>query len=310
MDGVAGRRQTAPMCTATQPAPAIPAYAQLTPDPAFPLIAPAQLPAIAATDCYPGLDADQLVAFHTRGWTVVRGLADRDSVARLEQECEGLHERMAEADADGRHRVSTSWEEHADPSRPKRVRQLMHSQRVCPTLDALSRSETMLAIMRQLIGPDVYLFHSKLMMKAAHEGSFTPWHQDFQYWQLESLLPTQVNCMVYIDGANLDNGCLRMIDGTNRGGLLPIHRIASQSFSIGLQGGLDDWPSTSIPVEPGDAIIFGSYVIHGSGPNTSDRHRRANTFAFDRPGNVRSTTGAEALPLEFHRCGTPDPLSR
>lgn len=298
--------QDAGMSTATAPAPSIPAFARLQPDPAFPLIAPHQLPAIPAAAGAPGLDAAQLEHFHSRGWVLVPGLADAATVALLEQECEGLHERMAEPGADERHRVHTSWEEHAEPGRPRRVRQLMHSQRVCPTIDAISRSEAVLAIMRQLIGPDVCLFHSKLMMKAAREGSFTPWHQDYQYWQYESLLPTQVNCMLYVDGSDLGNGCLRMVDGTQRSGLLPIHRIASKSFSIGLEGGLDDWPCTPVPANPGDAIIFGSYVIHGSGPNTSDRHRRANTFAFDRPGNARG----EALPLEFHRCGRPDPRSR
>lgn len=298
------------MSTAAKPAPSVPAYAQLKPEPAFPLIAPAQLPAIPATAGQPGLSSEQLAHFHQRGWVVVRNFVDRSTVSKLELECDGLHEVMAESGADERHRVGTAWEEHTDVNRPKRVRQLMHSQRVCPTIDAVSKSEAMLAIMRQLIGPDVYLFHSKLMMKAAKEGSLTPWHQDFQYWQFESLLPTQVNCMLYIDGADYENGCLRMIDGTHRTGLLPIHRIASQSFSIGLQGGLNDWDSTSIPVQPGDAIIFGSYVIHGSGPNTSERHRRANTFAFDRPWNVRPTIGDEALPLEFHRCGKTDPRSR
>jgi phytanoyl-CoA hydroxylase len=293
------------MSTATQTAPSIPAHGKLQPDPGFPLIAPHQLPAIPAAAGHPGLDAAQLEHFHSRGWVVVRGLADAAAVARLEQECDGLHERMAEPDAEQRHRVGVSWEEPNDSGRPRRVRQLMNSQFVCPTIDALSRSEAMLAIMRQLIGPDVYLFHSKLMMKAAREGSFTPWHQDFQYWQFESQLPTQVNCMLYIDGADHENGCLRMVDGTNRTGLLPIHRIASTSFSIGLQGGLDAWANTAIPVQPGDAIIFGSYVIHGSGPNTSDRHRRANTFAFDRPGNTKK----DGLPLENHRCGRPDPHS-
>lgn len=291
------------MSTAAHALHATPAYATLPPDPAFPLTAPHRLPSIPAATGSPGLDAAQLEHFHNRGWVLVPGLVGAATIAALEQECEGLHERMAAPDAEERHRVSVSWEEHTEP---RRVRQLMHSQRVCPTIDTISRSDAVLAIMRQLIGPDVYLFHSKLMMKAAHAGSFTPWHQDYQYWQHESLLPTQVNCMLYIDGADPGNGCLRMVDGTQRGGLLPIHRIASTSFSLGLEGGLDDWPSTPIPVQPGDAIVFGAYVIHGSGPNTSERHRRANTFAFDRPGNARG----DALPLEFHRCGRVDPRSR
>jgi ectoine hydroxylase-related dioxygenase (phytanoyl-CoA dioxygenase family) len=50
---------------------------------------------------------------------------------------------------------------------------------------------------------------------------------------------------------------------------------------------------------PGDAVFFGPLVIHGSGPNASDRHRRANTFAFDRPGN---RLNGELAPASW-RCG-------
>lgn len=296
------------MSTATAMAPAPPTLASLAAEPGWPLQAPAPL---ACTTGAPGLSADELRHFHERGWVLRRGLADAAAVAALSSECDGLHERFAAPGAEeATPGIGISWEEHADPAKPRRIRQLMGSQAVCPTLDAISRSEAVLAIMRQLIGPDVYLFHSKLMMKAAREGTFTPWHQDYQYWQYESILPTQVNCMLYIDGADLGNGCLRMVDGSHTRGLLPIHRIKSSSFSIGLEGSLDAWDSTPIPVQPGDAIFFGSYVVHGSGPNTSDRHRRANTFAFDRPLNVRPRDGIQgALPLDFHRCGKPDPRS-
>jgi len=99
-----------------------------------------------------------------------------------------------------------------------------------------------------------------------------------------------------------------MMDGSQRKGLLPIHRLKSSSFNIGLEGNLTDFPSTPIPTQPGDAIFFGAYVIHGSGPNGSDRHRRANTFAFDRPGNVKEA--GQGLPLRHHRLGNVDPMSR
>jgi ectoine hydroxylase len=61
----------------------------------------------------------------------------------------------------------------------------MGSELVSPTIAAISRHEAVLAVLRQLIGPEIWLYHSKLMMKAAHDGSFTPWHQDFQYWMHE-----------------------------------------------------------------------------------------------------------------------------
>jgi hypothetical protein len=267
----------------------------------------------------PGLNAAELEFFHAHGWVLRRQLIAPELVTALGHEIDGLHEQMAVPGAEESYRaqghhgtggVGVSWEDHLDATKPKRIRQLMGSQLVSPLIDGISRSEAVLAIMRQLIGPDVYLYHSKLMMKAANDGSFTPWHQDFQYWQGESVAPTQINCMLSIDGSDLDNGCLRMVDGSQRGGLLPIHRLKSSSFSLGLAGGLDDYPATPIPTAPGDAIFFGSYVIHGSGPNTSPRHRRANTFAYDQPGNWRQDRGdRQALPLGFHRCGQPDPLS-
>ena len=289
------------MSTATAPSPAD----VLTADAGYPACAPQPIPgALAATPGQPGLTALELAHFHDHGWVLKKALFSSGRIAELGREIDGLHERCAREDLPG---IGVAWEDALDETKPKRIRQLMNSEVVSPLIDAMSRSPEMLSIMRQVIGPDVYLFHSKLMMKAARDGSFTPWHQDFQYWQFESKLPTQVNCMLYVDGSDEENGCLRMVDGSQRKGLLPIHRLKSSSFNIGLAGGLDDYPATSIPTAPGDAIIFGAYVIHGSGPNGSDRHRRANTFAFDRPGNVKAA--GHGHPLRQFRCGTPDPLS-
>jgi phytanoyl-CoA hydroxylase len=237
----------------------------------------------SATATIDGLNQAELAHFHERGWVIKRQLCDTSVIARMAAEIDSLHEQMAHHAPDT---VGVSWEENLPAGKPKRIRQLMHSHVVAPSIDAVSRSEAVLAVMRQLIGPDVALFHSKLMMKAAQDGSFTPWHQDFQYWQYEAKLPTQVNCMLFVDGADEANGCLRMVDGSQKLGLLPIKRMASKSFSIGLDGDLSAYPEASLlPMQPGDAVFFGPLVIHGSGPNTSDHHRRANTFAFDAPGN-------------------------
>lgn len=295
------------MSTAFAPSPVAPSPVDaLTADPAYPASAPQPIPGSQpAAAGHPGLDATELAHFHQRGWVLKKGLFDRARIAELGREIDGLHERCAREELPG---VGVAWEDAMDESKPKRIRQLMGSEHCCPTIDAMSRSPEMLSVLRQVIGPDIYLFHSKLMMKAARDGSFTPWHQDFQYWQFESKLPTQVNCMLFVDGSDEANGCLRMVDGSHHKGLLPIHHLKSSSFNIGLAGGLEDFPATAIPTEPGDAIFFGAYVIHGSGPNNSDRDRRANTFAFDRPGNVK--TDGKALPLHFHRCGARDPLSQ
>ena len=48
------------------------------------------------------------------------------------------------------------------------------------------RCDAMLDIIEELIGRDISLFHSKLLMKAAKDGTAIPWHQDYAYWKKES----------------------------------------------------------------------------------------------------------------------------
>lgn len=230
------------------------------------------------------LTPEQVAAFHERGYVVVRGLVDAETMARLSSECEGLHEAMAQDPPPG---VGVSWEEALSADGQPRIRQLMHSEVVSPTLQAISCSDALLDILTQLMGDDVWLYHSKLMMKPARDGSFTPWHQDFQYWQYGSREPRQVNCMLAIDPNIEANGALRFVVGSHKEGLKPHATFASKSFNIGFEGGLDAFPSTMVELQPGDAVFFGALVIHGSAPNHSELDRRANTFAFDVVGNQK-----------------------
>ena len=234
----------------------------------------------------------QLEQFRTRGFLHLARFIAPEEVAALARETDDLHEQMAShAVAEGqtglnarlKNGAHVSWEERDDV---RRIRQLMHSELVCPTIDRILHSEKMLAVVRQLIGsPDIIKYHSKLLMKAAHDGSLTPWHQDWGYWRSQSEKPTQLNCMLSIDAADLGNGCIRFVDGSHLQGPVDHARLDSASFGIGLEGDIDRFPATPVETAAGDAVFFGSLVIHGSALNASRRNRRANTFAFDRAGN-------------------------
>ena len=226
------------------------------------------------------LSAADLERFHRDGFIVVRQLVSPDTIAALMTEVDGLHEQMAAAKPKG---VGLTWE---DDVTPPRIRQLMNSQVVSPIIDQVMRSDAMLDIVEQLVGPDIILYHSKLMMKSAQDGSFTPWHQDWGYWQASSVEPTQVNGMLAIDAATIENGCIRFVPGSHKDGAIEHQNFHTSGFTIGLPGDIDAYPD-AVPVElaPGDVVFFGPLVIHGSAPNNSAQHRRANTFAFDRVGN-------------------------
>ena len=43
--------------------------------------------------------------------------------------------------------------------------------------------------MEQLLGGDVYHYHTKLMMKEAHAGGSFVWHQDYGYAMISGRAP-------------------------------------------------------------------------------------------------------------------------
>ncbi|MBE83105.1 MAG: hypothetical protein CME21_11120 [Gemmatimonadetes bacterium] len=220
--------------------------------------------------------------FDEAGYLVRRGLFCDKDIRAIRSEIEDLHDRMAAEPPDG---VGISWEEFGDVNTPRLIRQLMHSEVVSPTLNRMLRSDTMLDIVEALIGENVSLYHSKLLMKAANDGSAIPWHQDFAYWKQEANDPLMVNCMVAIDGADLANGCTEFVSGSHQWGLQD-HEREKTSFGVFLPGHYQDRDdATAVEMAPGDAVFFSALIIHGSAPNTSGRSRRLNTFAFNVTGN-------------------------
>src|SRR4051812_39943466 len=94
-----------------------------------------------------GLTDQEVAEFHERGYVIKRAMYARPLMERLALEVEGLHDREHRQPTAGAH---LSWEEGLPAGHPPRIRQLMNSERVSPILDAMSRGEEMLTVMRQL----------------------------------------------------------------------------------------------------------------------------------------------------------------
>jgi ectoine hydroxylase-related dioxygenase (phytanoyl-CoA dioxygenase family) len=79
-----------------------------------------------------------------------------------------------------------------------------------------------------------------------------------------------LTCNIAIDRADIANGCLEVVDGSH-----------DMEVEVGKEerGITKKWEAAHswIPVEldVGDMIFFGSYLAHRSGPNNTDKSRRA-----------------------------------
>jgi ectoine hydroxylase-related dioxygenase (phytanoyl-CoA dioxygenase family) len=220
--------------------------------------------------------------YDENGYLLKKRLIPLEWIEQIKKEIDGLHERMATQPLEG---IGISWEVFDDPSKPRRILQLMHSELVSPALNSVLRCAVMLDIIEDLIGSDISLYHSKLLMKAARDGTAIPWHQDYAYWKREDNRPLMVNCQLAIDGATRENGCIQFVPGSHTWGLQEHERV-QRTFGVFLAGHYyEREDAVGVEMEPGDGVFFSSLIIHGSAPNQSNQDRRMNTFAYNVTGN-------------------------
>ncbi|MFD2611006.1 phytanoyl-CoA dioxygenase family protein [Paenibacillus gansuensis] len=136
----------------------------------------------------------------------------------------------------------------------------------------------MIEVLTQLIGPNVQLHHSKMLVKPPEKGAAFPMHQDQPYFPHAN--HTMLAASVHLDDADEENGCLRVIPGTHKQGPLPhvgSHYLNHKEYPISM--------GTPCPAQAGDVLFFNYLTIHGSDVNRSSRPRRNVLFQFRDPSD-------------------------
>jgi phytanoyl-CoA hydroxylase len=100
-------------------------------------------------------------------------------------------------------------------------------------------------------------------------------HQDQYYLRVQP--GTCIAAWLALDTCDEQNGCLRMVPGSQNWPLLcTIKADLSQSFTDTTVPIPDGTRVEPVIMAPGDVLFFNGQVVHGSGPNlTDDRFRRA-----------------------------------
>ena len=139
----------------------------------------------------------------------------------------------------------------------------------------------MVAILSELIGPNVQLHHSKMLVKPPEKGAAFPMHQDYPYFPHKN--HTMLAASVHLDNADTENGCIRVIPGSHKQGPLAHvgrHYLDHREFPISM--------GMACPAEAGDVLFFNYLTIHGSDPNRSSRPRRNVLFQYRDPSDPRT----------------------
>ena len=157
----------------------------------------------------------------------------------------------------------------------------------------------LLDAVEQCIGPDILLYNTNYIIKEPGSPSMVAWHQDLTYWGLADD-DAQVSAWIAIEPATVEAGCMQMIPGSHRAGLVEHASVLGDSNLLLLgQRILDADVSGAVhcPLAPGEASLHHGWTIHSSAPNTSDHRRIGLNIQFLAPHNRHTSDGSLTATL-------------
>jgi len=250
--------------------------------------------------------------FEEQGFFVVRGLVAPETMAQVRDAIVNFVENPGDLSSvlseEGAVRRGEQREGMA------RYRKLEKMGRFSPIVwNAYYANPGVLEIVRQFIGGDILVKYDSVFLKPARRGGSTPWHQDIGLWRDDNV--RAFNAWIAVEPATRENGCLQLVPGSHRDGLVE-HVLYPDSLHEELPRDvvarrLREQDVFHAELQPGDAVMWQSYLWHYSPPNLSEHSRIGmgavwTDFAYAR----RSPQAKEYLWVMRHGETLPFPPER
>jgi phytanoyl-CoA hydroxylase len=205
--------------------------------------------------------------YRDQGYLHARGVFSPDEVEQMRAAIDRILAGVAGTEHDANH----VWKAVAQEAVLKGFHNVQYHEAVFTRAVA---QRPLVELLTQMIGPNVQLHHTKMLVKPPEKGAPFPMHQDYPYFPHER--HTVLAASVHLDDTDLENGCLRVVPGSHRQGPLEVEG-ESNTLDVPLEDG------TPLPAAAGDVVFFNYLTIHGSGVNASTRPRRNVLFQYRDP---------------------------
>ncbi|BFM04908.1 phytanoyl-CoA dioxygenase family protein [Halioxenophilus aromaticivorans] len=228
------------------------------------------------------LTPEQIEAYHRDGYIILRGVLTEQELQAIEptfqQFITGQVPDMGRDFCDMSGPYDREFDDFA-------LVNAMLPRRYQPTIRDNVFELRAASISRQLLGDSATLDYDQFLAKRPNkpDAQFTM-HQDLGYWPTGSPSTLTATCSLALDNANSENGCLKVVPGSHKGGLRPhqpLHgdnREESHILSVEIKDGDE---VVELPLNRGDITVHDEFIVHGSGGNRSaDSWRRTYIVAF------------------------------
>ncbi len=132
-----------------------------------------------------------------------------------------------------------------------------------------------------LLGPNLLSQGNLYIWKAPKIGLGFPWHQDKWYFNWQYKTEMTVGTWTAIDAADKENGCLYVIPGSHKYGILEHEDMEGpQQNEFKIARDAKDEDGVAVEVPPGAVVWFNNQLLHKSTDNYSLRFRRCNVVHY------------------------------
>ncbi|MCA9447760.1 MAG: phytanoyl-CoA dioxygenase family protein [Candidatus Omnitrophica bacterium] len=206
--------------------------------------------------------------FENNGYYHAKGVFSPSEIVELEREYDRIVQQIQSTGEE----IDATWKSPGLAAIASLGDQVLHTHNVHRYSAAWLRAilhDRFLGVVREILGEDIVLNHTKLFYKPAEKGSPFPMHQDWSYFPTYD--DTMMAGIIHVSRATDRMGCLRVYPGS--------HKLGRIDGTSGKKASdfLDRYPiedATVVEAEPGDVVFFHYFTLHGSMPNRSEDVRK------------------------------------
>lgn len=210
------------------------------------------------------LSSNQIDDFNRDGYVIAKGFYNQEEITLLQNKAfndDTLYERAWDKkDASGTVSKVCLWQYLGDDF-----------------YSMFSRGRRLADSVEKILGEPVFHTTTKIMMKEPFVGGAWEWHQDYGYWANDNyhLYPKIVSCMIAINKATVENGCLEVLKGSHHIGRINHNKTGDQKGAdmTFVNEALKHHELVKVELEPGDTLFFHCNLLHKSNQNRSSDPR-------------------------------------
>lgn len=181
-----------------------------------------------------------------------------------------------------------------------KIRTIFNQHLFSSLFDKISKEPKILDKVKQLLGSDVYIHHSRINIKPAYKGKSFPWHSDFETWHCEDGL-SRCRCLtawIMLTDNTEFNGPLYVIPKSHKKyvsckGKTPQDNykksLKKQEYGVPSVNAIKEFTKDSQLVgvygKAGTLVIHDGNTMHGSPDNISPYNRTNAFFVYNSVEN-------------------------